>query len=280
MLIRSRNRHPGPPTTWAHFDVHRRFSSFWGSNADMAGILIIAHAPFATALRECVAHIYGGLPARIGVIDVSPDCDPVEVRAFAHSEIERLQRRQRRDRAHRRVRRDAREYRADASPPSRRARALRRQFADAGARGLLSHDAARHARREEPRRAARRASRNSDSHARRRIPCAPAPRRAPGTADPASLGERRSRDGEGDRSPDCTHFTFLIHFSASEHHMLQQETTIVNKLGLHARASAKLTQLAGNYQCGNLDEPQWPPDQREEHHGRDDAGGGHRQPRS
>jgi phosphocarrier protein len=31
--------------------------------------------------------------------------------------------------------------------------------------------------------------------------------------------------------------------------MLQQETTIVNKLGLHARASAKLTQLAGNYQA-------------------------------
>ncbi|RKP58787.1 HPr family phosphocarrier protein [Pararobbsia silviterrae] len=30
--------------------------------------------------------------------------------------------------------------------------------------------------------------------------------------------------------------------------MLQQETTIVNKLGLHARASAKLTQLAGRFQ--------------------------------
>lgn len=30
--------------------------------------------------------------------------------------------------------------------------------------------------------------------------------------------------------------------------MLQKDTTIVNKLGLHARASAKLTQLAGNYQ--------------------------------
>ena len=30
--------------------------------------------------------------------------------------------------------------------------------------------------------------------------------------------------------------------------MLQKETTIVNKLGLHARASAKLTQLAANYQ--------------------------------
>ena len=56
----------------------------------MAGILIIAHAPFATALRECIAHIYGGIPARIGVIDVSPDCDPAQVSAFAQSEVERL----------------------------------------------------------------------------------------------------------------------------------------------------------------------------------------------
>jgi phosphocarrier protein HPr len=29
--------------------------------------------------------------------------------------------------------------------------------------------------------------------------------------------------------------------------MLQQEAEIINKLGLHARASAKLTQLAGQY---------------------------------
>ncbi len=29
--------------------------------------------------------------------------------------------------------------------------------------------------------------------------------------------------------------------------MLQQEAEIVNKLGLHARASARLTQLAGSY---------------------------------
>jgi len=29
--------------------------------------------------------------------------------------------------------------------------------------------------------------------------------------------------------------------------MIQQEIEIVNKLGLHARASAKLTQLAGKY---------------------------------
>ena len=31
--------------------------------------------------------------------------------------------------------------------------------------------------------------------------------------------------------------------------MQQREVEIVNKLGLHARAAAKLTHLAGNYQC-------------------------------
>ena len=31
--------------------------------------------------------------------------------------------------------------------------------------------------------------------------------------------------------------------------MQQQEVEIVNKLGLHARAAAKLTQLAAKYQC-------------------------------
>ena len=31
--------------------------------------------------------------------------------------------------------------------------------------------------------------------------------------------------------------------------MQQQEAEIINKLGLHARASAKLTQLAGSFAC-------------------------------
>lgn len=31
--------------------------------------------------------------------------------------------------------------------------------------------------------------------------------------------------------------------------MIQQDITISNKLGLHARASAKLTKLAGSYPC-------------------------------
>ncbi len=32
--------------------------------------------------------------------------------------------------------------------------------------------------------------------------------------------------------------------------MLQQEVEIINKLGLHARASAKLTQVAGQFKSG------------------------------
>lgn len=31
--------------------------------------------------------------------------------------------------------------------------------------------------------------------------------------------------------------------------MLTKETEIINKLGLHARASAKLTQMAGKFKC-------------------------------
>jgi phosphocarrier protein len=31
--------------------------------------------------------------------------------------------------------------------------------------------------------------------------------------------------------------------------MLQREVEIVNRLGLHARASAKLTQVAGQFEC-------------------------------
>ena len=55
--------------------------------------------------------------------------------------------------------------------------------------------------------------------------------------------------------------------------MQQREVEIVNKLGLHARASAKLTQLAAKYQSDVADGAQRPQGQREEHHGRDDARG-------
>ncbi len=56
----------------------------------MAGILIVAHAPLASALRDCLKHIYCGLPARIGALDVVPDSDPAAVVDAARAEIDRL----------------------------------------------------------------------------------------------------------------------------------------------------------------------------------------------
>jgi PTS system mannose-specific IIA component len=56
----------------------------------MAGILIIAHAPLASALRDCITHIYCGLPARIGAIDVTPDCSPLQLAESARAEVARL----------------------------------------------------------------------------------------------------------------------------------------------------------------------------------------------
>ncbi|MCP1117198.1 PTS sugar transporter subunit IIA [Robbsia andropogonis] len=56
----------------------------------MAGILIVAHAPLASALRDCLKHIYCGLPAQIGAIDVLPDSDPAAVEEVARAEIEHL----------------------------------------------------------------------------------------------------------------------------------------------------------------------------------------------
>jgi PTS system ascorbate-specific IIA component len=56
----------------------------------MAGILIIAHAPLASALRECVSHIYGGCPSRIGAIDVAPDQDTAALVDSARERVAQL----------------------------------------------------------------------------------------------------------------------------------------------------------------------------------------------
>lgn len=45
----------------------------------MAGILIIAHAPFASALRDCATHVYCGCPQRVVALDVIADAEPAEV---------------------------------------------------------------------------------------------------------------------------------------------------------------------------------------------------------
>lgn len=41
----------------------------------MAGILIIAHAPLASALKSCVAHVWSTPPARLAALDVRPDAE-------------------------------------------------------------------------------------------------------------------------------------------------------------------------------------------------------------
>lgn len=43
----------------------------------MAGILIIAHAPLASALLHCAHHVYGDeLVERIRAVDIAPNADP------------------------------------------------------------------------------------------------------------------------------------------------------------------------------------------------------------
>ncbi|AGW88683.1 MULTISPECIES: PTS sugar transporter subunit IIA [Cupriavidus] len=53
----------------------------------MAGILIIAHTPLASALRDCAAHVYCGQPQRLEAIDVLPDADPAAVLAEARRRL-------------------------------------------------------------------------------------------------------------------------------------------------------------------------------------------------
>lgn len=56
----------------------------------MAGILIIAHAPLASALRDCAAHVYCGQPERLAAIDVLPDAEPAGVLAQARAKLDEL----------------------------------------------------------------------------------------------------------------------------------------------------------------------------------------------
>jgi len=44
----------------------------------MNGILIIAHAPLATALRQCVLHVFPDNPAGVVALDVQPNMPPEE----------------------------------------------------------------------------------------------------------------------------------------------------------------------------------------------------------
>jgi PTS system mannose-specific IIA component len=47
------------------------------------GILIIAHAPLASALRQCVLHVFPDSADKVGVFDVQPHVPPEETLAGA-----------------------------------------------------------------------------------------------------------------------------------------------------------------------------------------------------
>ena len=49
----------------------------------MNGIFIIAHAPLASALRQCVLHVFPDNPAAVVALDVKPNISPEETLAQA-----------------------------------------------------------------------------------------------------------------------------------------------------------------------------------------------------
>jgi mannose PTS system EIIA component len=58
----------------------------------MNGILIIAHAPLAHALRSCAVHVFPDCEAALAAIDVQPNLPPEESLAMARIAMEQLRR--------------------------------------------------------------------------------------------------------------------------------------------------------------------------------------------
>ena len=56
----------------------------------MNGILIIAHAPLASALRQCVAHVFTDNPEGVAALDVQPNTPPEETLAQARIMLKQL----------------------------------------------------------------------------------------------------------------------------------------------------------------------------------------------
>ena len=56
----------------------------------MNGIFIIAHAPLASALRQCVLHVFPDNPAGVVALDVQPNMPPDETLAQARIILEQL----------------------------------------------------------------------------------------------------------------------------------------------------------------------------------------------
>ena len=56
----------------------------------MNGIFIIAHAPLASALRQCVLHVFPDNPAGVMSLDVQPNVPPEETLAQARILFEQM----------------------------------------------------------------------------------------------------------------------------------------------------------------------------------------------
>ncbi|HAL39977.1 MAG TPA: PTS fructose transporter subunit IIA [Polaromonas sp.] len=56
----------------------------------MNGIFIIAHAPLASALRQCVLHVFPDNAAAMAALDVQPNMPPEETLAQARIMLEQL----------------------------------------------------------------------------------------------------------------------------------------------------------------------------------------------
>ena len=56
----------------------------------MNGILIIAHAPLASALRQCVLHVFPDNSAGLAALDVQPNTPPEETLAQARIMLRQL----------------------------------------------------------------------------------------------------------------------------------------------------------------------------------------------
>jgi mannose PTS system EIIA component len=54
---------------------------------NMAALLIVAHAPLATALKAVAAHVYAGCGHAVEALDVGPDATPESVRDAARAVI-------------------------------------------------------------------------------------------------------------------------------------------------------------------------------------------------
>jgi PTS system ascorbate-specific IIA component len=58
----------------------------------MVGILLLAHAPLASAFISAAAHVFKVCPDCIEALDVRADQDPAEVRRLADAAVQRLER--------------------------------------------------------------------------------------------------------------------------------------------------------------------------------------------